>query len=168
MRRFTRYEGNCVSYVHGGGRIGVLVRFDADATAAASEALQECGKDVAMQIAALSAAYLDEASVPADVLEHEKEVQLALIKNDPKNAKKPDEILHKMIAGKMKKYFEENCLVDQAFVKDNSLTVGQYVEQKAKEAGGAMKLAAYVRFEKGEGIQKREDDFASEVASMVK
>ncbi len=168
VRRFTRYEGDCVSYVHGGGRIGVLVRFDADATAAASEALQECGKDVAMQIAALSAAYLDEASVPADVLEHEKEVQLALIKNDPKNAKKPDEILHKMIAGKMKKYFEENCLVDQAFVKDNSLTVGQYVEQKAKEAGGAMKLAAYVRFEKGEGIQKREDDFASEVAAMVK
>ncbi len=168
IRRFVRYEGDCVAYVHGGGRIGVLVKFEADAAASGSEALIECGKDVAMQIAALNAPYLDEASVPADVVEHEKEVQLALIKNDPKNANKPEMVLEKMITGKMRKYFEENCLVNQAFVKDGNLNVGQYVEQQAKAAGGAMSLVSFVRFEKGEGIQKREDDFASEVASMVK
>ena len=168
IRRFVRYEGDCVAYVHGGGRIGVLVKFEADATASGSEALIECGKDVAMQIAALNAPYLDEASVPADVVAHEKEVQLALIKNDPKNASKPEAVLEKMIIGKMRKYFEENCLVNQAFVKDGNLTVAQYVEQQAKAAGGAMQLVSFVRFEKGEGIQKREDDFASEVAAMVK
>ena len=168
IRRFVRYEGDCVAYVHGGGRIGVLVKFEADAAASGSEALIECGKDIAMQIAALNAAYLNEASVPAEVVEHEKEVQLALIKNDPKNANKPEAVLEKMIIGKMRKYFEENCLVNQAFVKDGNLTVGQYVEQQAKAVGGAMELASFVRFEKGEGIEKREDDFASEVASMVK
>lgn len=168
IRRFVRYEGDCVAYVHGGGRIGVLVKFEADAAASGSEALIECGKDIAMQIAALNAPYLDEASVPAEVVEHEKEVQLALIKNDPKNASKPEAVLEKMIIGKMRKYFEENCLVNQAFVKDGNLTVGQYVEQQAKAAGGEMKLVSFVRFEKGEGIEKREDDFASEVASMVK
>ena len=168
IRRFVRYEGDCVAYVHGGGRIGVLVKFEADAAASGSEALIECGKDVAMQIAALNAPYLDEASVPADVIEHEKEVQLALIKNDPKNANKPEAVMEKMIIGKMRKYFEENCLVNQAFVKDGNLNVAQYVEQQAKVAGGSMALVSFVRFEKGEGIQKREDDFASEVAAMVK
>ena len=168
IRRFVRYEGDCVAYVHGGGRIGVLVKFDAEGAASGSEALIECGKDVAMQIAALNAPFLNEASVPAETVEHEKEVQLALIKNDPKNANKPEMVLEKMITGKMRKYFEENCLVNQAFVKDGNLTVGQYVEQQAKVAGGAMALTAFVRFEKGEGIEKREDDFASEVASMVK
>ena len=168
IRRFVRYEGDCVAYVHGGGRIGVLVKFEADAAASGSEALIECGKDVAMQIAALNAPYLNEASVPAEVVEHEKEVQLALIKNDPKNASKPEAVLEKMIIGKMRKYFEENCLVNQAFVKDGNLNVAQYVEQQAKAAGGAMELVSFVRFEKGEGIQKREDDFASEVAAMVK
>ena len=168
IRRFVRYEGDCVAYVHGGGRIGVLVKFEADAAASGSEALIECGKDIAMQIAALNAAYLNEASVPAEVIEHEKEVQLALIKNDPKNASKPEAVLEKMIIGKMRKYFEENCLVNQAFVKDGNLTVAQYVEQQAKVAGGAMDLVSFVRFEKGEGIEKREDDFASEVASMMK
>ncbi|MBQ5840555.1 MAG: elongation factor Ts [Clostridia bacterium] len=168
VRRFVRYEGDCVAYVHGGGRIGVLVKFEADAAASGSEALVECGKDVAMQIAAMNAPYLSEATVPADVIEHEKEVQLALIKNDPKNANKPEAVLEKMIIGKMRKYFEENCLLNQAFVKDGNLNVAQYVEQQAKVAGGEMALVDFVRYEKGEGIQKREDDFASEVASMMK
>ncbi len=168
VRRFVRYEGDCVAYVHGAGRIGVLVKFEADAAASGSDALIECGKDVAMQIAAMNAPYLSEATVPADVVEHEKEVQLALIKNDPKNASKPEAVLEKMIIGKMRKYFEENCLLNQAFVKDGNLTVAQYVEQQAKAAGGEMALVDFVRYEKGEGIQKREDDFASEVASMVK
>ena len=168
VRRFVRYEGDCVAYVHGGGRIGVLVKFEADAAASGSAALIECGKDVAMQIAALNAPYLSEATVPAEVVEHEKEVQLALMKNDPKNANKPENILEKMITGKMRKYFEEVCLLNQAFVKDGNLNVAQYVDQQAKNAGGAMALVDFVRYEKGEGLQKREDDFASEVASMVK
>ncbi len=168
VRRFVRYEGDCVAYVHGGGRIGVLVKFEADAAASGSEALIECGKDVAMQIAAMNAPYLSEATVPADVVDHEKEVQLALIKNDPKNASKPEAVLEKMIIGKMRKYFEENCLLNQAFVKDGNLNVAQYVEQQAKAVGGEMALVDFVRYEKGEGIQKREDDFASEVASMMK
>ena len=168
VRRFIRYEGDCVAYVHGAGRIGVLVQFEADAAASGSDVLIECGKDVAMQIAALNAPYLDQASVPADVIAHEKEVQLALIKNDPKNANKPENILEKMIEGKLKKYFQENCLMLQAFVKDGNLSVQQYVDQQAKAAGGDMRLVAFSRFEKGEGLQKREDDFANEVASMVK
>lgn len=168
VRRFVRMEGDCVAYVHGGGRIGVLAKFEADAAVSGSDALEECGKDVAMQIAAMNAPYLSEASVPADVVEHEKEVQLALIKNDPKNANKPEAILEKMITGKMKKYYEENCLLNQAFVKDGNITVAQYVEQQAKAAGGNMTLVDFVRFEKGEGIQKREDNFANEVASMIK
>ena len=168
VRRFVRYEGDCVAYVHGGGRIGVLVKFEADAAASGSAALVECGKDVAMQIAALNAPYLSEATVPADVIAHEKEVQLALMKNDPKNASKPEAILEKMITGKMRKYFEEVCLLNQAFVKDGGINVAQYIDQQAKVAGGSMALVDFVRYEKGEGMQKREDDFASEVASMVK
>ena len=168
VRRFVRYEGDCVSYVHGGGRIGVLVKFEADAAASGSDVMVECGKDVAMQIAALNPTYLDQSTVPAVDLEREKEVQLALIKNDPKNANKPENILEKMITGKMKKFFEENCVMQQAFVKNGDLSVEQYVAECAKTAGGAMKVVDFTRFEKGEGIEKREDDFAAEVAAMAK
>ncbi|MBE6792703.1 MAG: elongation factor Ts [Ruminococcaceae bacterium] len=168
VRRFVRYEGDCVSYVHGGGRIGVLVKFEADAAASGSQALVDCGKDVAMQIAALNGTYLDKSTVPAADIEREKEVQLALIKNDPKNANKPENILEKMIAGKMNKFYEENCVMQQAFVKNGDISVAQYVEDCAKSVGGEMKVIEFTRFEKGEGIAKREDDFASEVASMMK
>lgn len=168
IRRFARYEGDCVAYIHGGGRIGVLVRFEADAAAAGSEALVECGKDVAMQIAAMNATYLDKSCVPAEDLEKEKEILIAQIKNDPKNASKPEAIIHKMVEGRIGKFYENNCLLQQAFVKDGNMNVEQYIASKAKEAGGTMKLVEYVRFEKGEGMQKREDDFAAEVASMVK
>ena len=168
IRRFVRYEGDCVAYIHGGGRIGVLVRFEADAAASGSEALVECGKDVAMQIAALNATYLDKSCVPAEDIEKEKEILIAQIKNDPKNASKPEAIIHKMVEGRIGKFYENNCLLQQAFVKDGSMNVEQYIASKAKEAGGTMKLVEYARFEKGEGLQKREDDFAAEVASMVK
>lgn len=168
IRRFARYEGDCVSYVHGGGRIGVLVLFEADAVASGSADLEECGKDVAMQIAALNAMYLDQTTIPAADLAKEKDIQIALIKNDEKNAKKPDAIIEKMVEGKMRKFYENNCLLQQAFVKDGDISVAQYVENMAKKAGGAMKVVDYVRFEKGEGMQKREDDFAAEVASMMK
>lgn len=168
IRRFVRYEGDVVAYVHGGGRIGVLVRFDADQAASGSDLLQECGKDVAMQIAALNAAYLDKDSVPQDVIDSEKGILLAQIKNDPKNANKPEQIVLKMVDGRIGKFFENSCLLQQPFVKDGNITVGQYVADMAKKAGGSMAVAEFVRFEKGEGMQKREDNFADEVAGMIK
>lgn len=168
VRRFVRYEGDCVAYVHGGGRIGVLVRFEADGAAAGSDAMVECGKDVAMQIAALNPLYLSKESVPEADLAHEREVTIAQIQNDPKSANKPQQVIEKMVEGRIRKFYEENCLLQQTFVKDSNLTVTQYIDECAKKAGGALKLVAFTRFEKGEGIQKREDDFAAEVASMVK
>lgn len=168
VRRFVRYEGDCVAYVHGGGRIGVLVRFEADGAVAGTDAMKECGKDVAMQIAALNPMYLSKETVPAADVEHEKTLQIAEIKNDPKNANKPDQIIEKMVEGKLRKFFEENCLLQQAFVKNGDVTVGQYIEDCAKAAGGSLKLVEFTRFEKGEGIQKKEDNFAAEIASLVK
>lgn len=166
IRRFARYEGDCVAYVHGGGRIGVLVRVEAENVPA--EVITEVGKDVAMQIAALNPAYLDKTTVPAEAIEKEKEILMAQIQNDPKNAKKPQNIIEKMVTGRIGKFYENNCLMQQAFVKDGNLSVEQYVAEEAKKAGGIMKIAEFVRFEKGEGLEKRNDDFASEVAAMVK
>ncbi len=168
IRRFVRFEGDCVAYVHGGGRIGVLVRFEADDAASGTDILKECGKDVAMQIAALNAAYLDKSTVPAEALEKEKEILVAQIKNDPKNASKPEAIITKMVDGRIGNFYENNCLLQQAFVKNGDITVEQYVAEEAKKAGGMMKVAEFVRFEKGEGLQKREDNFADEVAGMMK
>lgn len=168
IRRFQRIAGNVVSYVHGGGRIGVLVEFTADAAAVKNPVFEEVGKDIAMQIAALSPIYLNRDAVPADVIEKEKEILVAQIKNDPKMSSKPDNIIAKMVEGRIGKYFENNCLVDQAFVKDADMTVGQYVALKAKEMGGAVTIAGFLRFERGEGLQKKEENFAAEIASMIK
>ncbi len=166
IRRFVRYEGDCVAYVHGGGRIGVLVRFETENIPA--EVLNECGKDVAMQIAALNPAYLDKSTVPAEALDKEKEILMVQIQNDPKNSKKPQNIIEKMVTGRIGKFYENNCLLQQAFVKNGDLSVEQYIAEEAKKAGGTMKVTDFVRFEKGEGLEKRNDDFASEVANMVK
>lgn len=168
VRRFVRYEGDVVAYVHGEGRIGVLVKFEADAAASGTDALKACGKDVAMQIAALNAPYLSEATVPAADVAKEKEIIAAQIQADPKNASKPANIIEKMVDGRIGKFFKENCLLNQEFVKDSSMNVAQYIAAEAKNAGGEMVLVDYVRFEKGEGLQKREDDFAAEVAAMAK
>lgn len=130
--------------------------------------LNDCGKDVAMQIAALNPAYLDKSTVPAEALDKEKEILMAQIQNDPKNSKKPQNIIEKMVTGRIGKFYENNCLLQQAFVKNGDLSVEQYIAEEAKKAGGAMKVTDFVRFEKGEGLEKRNDDFASEVANMVK
>ena len=167
VRRFVRYEGKVVSYIHGGGKIGVLVNFETEADAENAE-LVACGKNVAMQIAAMNPAFLDEASVPADVIEKEKAIMVAQMKEDPKMANKPEAVLGKIVEGKMGKYYKENCLVEQQYVIDGDLTVGKYVESVAKAIGAPVKIASYVRFEKGEGIEKRVDDFAAEVAAMAK
>ena len=167
VRRFERYEGKIITYIHAGGKIGVMVKFDTELDADNAE-LVAMGKNVAMQIAAMNPSYLDEASVPAEVIEKEKEILISQMKEDPKMAGKPDAVLGKIVEGKIGKYYKENCLVDQQFVMDGDLTVGKYVEKTAKEIGKDIKISAFVRFEKGEGIEKRVDDFASEVASMVK
>jgi len=167
IRRFERYEGVTTSYVHGGGKIGVLVQFETDAAIAAKDEFKAYAKDVAMQIAAVSPAYLDPSQVPADELEKEKAIQVEQLRNDPKNANKPANILEKIVMGKMGKYYEEICLLNQTFVKDNSMNVQEYTDKTARELGGDIKVVKFVRFEKGEGIQKREDDFAAEVAAMA-
>ncbi len=167
IRRFERYEGAIVTYVHAGGKIGVMVKFDTELDAANAEFVQ-MGKNVAMQIAAMNPAYLDIASVPAEVVDREKEILVAQMKEDPKMANKPDAVLGKIVEGKISKYYKENCLVEQQFVIDGDLTVGKYVENTAKALGAACTVAAFVRFEKGEGIEKRKDNFADEVAGMIK
>ncbi len=166
IRRFERMEGACVAYVHAGGKIGVLVNFDTDL--ADKDEFVAYGKDVAMQIAALNTPYLTKEEVPAEVIEHEKSIMVEQLKNDPKMANKPEQVLAKIVDGKIGKYYKENCLVDQEFVKDNKLTVAQYTKNTAKALGGSIEIKKFIRFEKGEGIEKRQDDFAAEVASMVK
>ena len=166
LRRFVRIEGKAVSYVHAGGKIGVLVELDTDLDM--SDALVAMGKNVAMQVAAMNPGYLDQASVPAEDLEKEKAILVAQMKEDPKMANKPDAVLGKIVEGKIGKFYKENCLVEQQYVIDGDLTVGKYVDATAKELGGTIKVKSFVRYEKGEGIQKKEDDFASEVASMIK
>lgn len=168
IRRFERVEGITTSYIHGGGSVGVLVMFDTDDKTAATDAFKVMGKDVAMQIAAMSPAYLDEVSVPADVLAHEKEITKAQLAEDPKMAGKPEQVLAKIVDGKIGKYFKENCLLDQAFVKDGDMNVAKYVASVAKELGADIKVTGFIRYAKGEGLEKREDDFAAEVASMMK
>ena len=168
IRRFERVEGITTSYIHGGGSVGVLVMFDTDDKTAATDAFKVMGKDVAMQIAAMSPAYLDEASVPADVLAHEKEITKAQLAEDPKMAGKPEQVLAKIVDGKIGKYFKENCLLDQDFVKDGDMNVAKYVASVAKELGADIKVTGFIRYAKGEGLEKREDDFAAEVAGMMK
>jgi len=169
VRRFVRYTGNVVSYVHGGGRIGVLACFDlGDAAAASKPEFTEMAKDIAMQIAAIPSAYLNESCVPAEVLAKEKEILKVLMDNDDKNKNKPENVKEKILEGQIKKYLKENCLVDQAFIKDGNLSVSQFIADVAKKLGTTITVKDFVRFEKGEGLEKREDNFADEVASMMK
>ena len=159
IRRFERIEGNVCSYIHGGGRIGVLVQAE---DSLADETAYEAARDVAMQVAAINPLYLSKDTVPAADVEKEKNIIIAQIKEDPKNANKPDNIIEKMVGGKINKFYEQNCLLQQEFVKDGDFKVEAYLSSKG------VKLVNYTRFEKGEGIEKREDNFAEEVANMIK
>ena len=165
IRRFQRFEGVLVPYVHGGGSIGVMVKLDTDLDA---DKVYEVGKDCALQVAAMNPAYLNREAVPASVLDSEKEIMLAQMADDPKMASKPEQVKVKIVEGKIGKYYSENCLLEQAFVKDDKVSVGKYVENAAKTLGGSIKVVDYVRFERGEGVEKKEDNFADEVASMIK
>ena len=166
IRRFARFDtGVNVAYVHMGGRIGVLVNMEVEGIDPA--AVVELGKDVAMQAAAMNPRFFDKSEVSQDVLDEEKKIQLTLMANDPKMAGKPEKVLENIVIGKMNKFYEENCLMQQAFVKENKISVEQHVAAVAKELGGKVKVCKFVRFEKGEGIEKKVDDFAAEVAAAA-
>ncbi|MBR3570816.1 MAG: elongation factor Ts [Oscillibacter sp.] len=166
VRRFARFaDGVSVAYVHAGGKIGVLVNLETDLPA---DAVLTAGKDVAMQIAALNPRFWDKSQVSDAVLAEEKKIMLAQMDNDPKMAGKPAQVKEKIVMGKMNKFYAENCLLQQEFVKDNATTVGKYLDDAAKALGGKIAFKDAVRFEKGEGIEKKEENFAAEIASLVK
>ena len=162
IRRFVRFDGDLVSYVHGDGRIGVMVKFDTDL--AGKPEFTACAKDVAMQIAAANPQYLNRDAVPAETIAKEKEILTVQAMNEGK----PANIAEKMVAGRINKFFKEVCLLDQEFIKDGDLTVAKYVANVAKELGGKIEIVDFARFEKGEGLEKRNDNFADEVANMIK
>ena len=166
VRRFHFFtEGTSVPYIHAGGKIGVLVNLDTDLT---YEQVEEAGKDAAMQIAALNPRFWDKSQVTEEVLEEEKRIMMVQMANDPKMANKPEQVREKIVMGKLNKFYAENCLLQQEFVKDNNFTVEQYIASVAKAQGGTITFKNAVRFEKGEGIEKKEENFAAEIASMVK
>lgn len=166
IRRFVRYDqGLNVPYIHMGGKIGVLVNLAIEGVDEGKAI--EVGKDIAMQIAAMNPTYLDKSEVDSSTLDKEKEILVAQIKEDPKNANKPESILEKMVVGRIGKYYEENCLLQQAFVKENKSSVEEHVAAVAKQLGGKIEVKAFTRFATGEGIEKAEDDFAAEVAGMI-
>ncbi|MBQ9429149.1 MAG: elongation factor Ts [Clostridia bacterium] len=167
LRRFVIVDGTVSTYIHGAGSIGVIISFDADDAAKNNPGFAEFAKNIALQAAAYPVEFLDKASVPAARLAEEREIIKAQISNDPKNANKPDQIKEKMVDGKLGKFYEANCLLDQIYVKDDTLTVQKYVDACAKELGGKIAVTGFVRFEKGEGIQKREENFAEEISKMV-
>jgi elongation factor Ts len=161
-------EGAVGSYIHMGGKVGVLVEINCESDfVARGEEFQQLVKDVAMHIAAVDPRYVNRAEVPADVLGKEREILLEQLKNDPKNASKPEDVLNKIIEGKLNKFYEDNVLLDQPFVKDPSKTVGDLVTEKISSIKENISIRRFARFKMGEGIEKKQDDFASEVASMV-
>ena len=165
VRRFARFsDGFNVAYVHAGGKIGVLVSLNVEGGIDATE----IGKDVAMQIAALNPRFWDKSQVTQDVLDEEKKIMLVQMSNDPKMASKPDQVKEKIVLGKLNKFYAENCLLQQDFVKNGDETVEQYIASAAKALGGTVTFKNAVRFEKGEGIEKKQENFAEEIASMVK
>ena len=169
IRRFCRYDsGLTVPYVHMGGKIGVLVNMEVSQNIFDNPEVTELGRDLAMQIAAMRPIWLSSNEADSDTVEKEKEIIAAQVKNDDKNKNKPPQVIDKIVEGRLGKYFSEICLLNQPFVKENSLSVEKYVEQKAKELGGSIKIVKFVRFEKGEGLEKRADNFADEVAGMIK
>ena len=165
VRRFARFEGVVQAYVHGGGRIGVLVKFElGDDSKKETEEFKTYAKDIAMQVAAAYPQFLNQEQVPSETLEKEKEI----LKVQALNEGKPEAIVEKMVMGRISKYYKEVCLVDQPFIKDPDQSVAKYTQDVAKKLGTDIKIVDFVRFEKGEGMEKKSDNFADEVASMIK
>ncbi len=167
IRRFVIVEGITSTYVHGLGSIGVIVTFDADEKVLSTQGFSEFAKNIALQVGAYPVAYLDKESVPAEVINEEKAILTSQIQNDPSNANKPPHIIDKMVQGRIGKFYDNNCLLEEGYVKDDSMKVSKYIENTAKELGGKIKVTGFYRYEKGEGIQKREDNFADEIAKLT-
>ena len=165
IRRFAVVDGLTSTYVHGGGTIGVIVK--AESECADKDAVKAVLKNVALQIAAMNPKYLDKDSVPAADLEAEKEILMAQINNDEKNASKPEAVKEKMILGKIGKFYDTNCLLEQEYVKEDKVKVSAYVASEANKLGADIKITSFLRYEKGEGIEKREDNFAEEIAKLT-
>ena len=169
IRRFEKYTkdgaGTIVSYIHGGGRIGVMIEIACDNV---TEAVEEMGKNIAMQIAALNPQFIAVDDVPAEFIAKEKEILTQQAMNDEKNAKKPANIIEKMIEGRLNKEMKEICLIEQPYVKDGDLSVKKYIETVAKEVGAPITIKRMVRFETGEGLEKKEENFAEEVAKAAR
>lgn len=165
VRRFTRFEGTMETYIHGGGRIGVMVRFETDL--AGKPEFTAYAKDVAMQIAAINPTYLTREEVSEETIQKEKEILLAQIQLDEKTKNKPAQVIEKMVDGRINKFYKENCLLEQTFVKNSDQDIQQYTSETAKALGGSIKVAEFVRYEVGEGLEKRNDNFADEVAGMI-
>ncbi|MCL1807375.1 MAG: translation elongation factor Ts [Oscillospiraceae bacterium] len=168
IRRFARYaEPVNAAYVHMGGKIAVLVHMDVSGNLKDNPAVSELGRDVAMQIAAMNPMWLDEAGADAETIAKEREIIAAQLKQDEANAKKPDNVLEKIVEGRIRKYLSEVCLLMQNYVKGDKITVGDHVKAVAKQLGGDISITKFERFERGEGLEKRVDDLAAEVAKMV-
>ena len=167
IRRFAFTDGVTSTYIHGNGSIGVVVKFEADDAAVNNDGFAEFAKNIALQVAAYPVFYVDRTEVPESVLNEEREIVRAQIANDPKNASKPAQIIDKMVVGKLGKFYENNCLVDMEYFKEDKMTVGQYIAASEKALGGKVAVKAFWRYEKGEGIQKKEEDYAAEVAKLA-
>ena len=168
IRRFIIVDGIVGTYIHGKGSTGVIVKFEADDNVVANEGFAAFAKNVALQVAAMPVLYLNKESVPEKDIEEEKAIIMAQLANDPKNANKPAQILEKMVAGKLGKFYEKNCLLEQEYVKEDKMSVQEYVNQSAKEFGGSIKVTGYYMYERGEGLQKKEEDFGAEIAKLMK
>ena len=168
IRRFERVEGVTVPYIHMGGVYATLIQFDAAPETAKLPEFVTFGKDIAMQVAAINPSYLSSDLVPESVVAKEKEIRLAQLKEDPKNANKPEAILEKIIIGGMNKFYKEVCLLEQPFVKDDKMSVKDYVASVSKDLGAPIAVKSFIRYEKGEGLEKRNEDFAAEVAAQIK
>ena len=166
IRRFVIVEGVVSTYVHGAGETGIVVKFETNVADKAGFAA--FAKNIALQAAAMPALYVDRDAVPQSALDEEMAILKSQMEQDPKFAGKPANVIEGIIRGKMGKYYETNCLVEQAYVKDDSMSVGKYVAATAKELGGDIKVVSFVRYDKGEGIEKKEEDFAAEIEKMVK
>lgn len=169
IRRFEKaaaQNGCIVDYIHGGGRIGVVVVAESSIV---NDTVKEAMKNIAMQIAALNPKYIDRSEVSAEYIAHEKEILLAQIQNDPKESQKPEKVINGMIEGRVNKELKEICLVDQVYVKaeDGKQTVGKYLEAISKEIGTEVSVSKFIRFETGEGLEKKNEDFAAEVAAQM-
>ena len=167
VRRFVIVEGILSTYIHGKTKIGVIVKVDADEKALNDDGFAEFKKNLALQVAAMPPLYISREDVPKSVVDEETEIITNQIKNDEANAKKPENVIKKMVEGKVAKYYVSNCLLEQEYIKDTAMTVAQYVDSYKKQTGSEVKIAAYYRFEKGEGIQKREENFAEEIAKLT-